>query len=178
MKKIIIYLIFSLFSAFFASKATAQLTIYDTCQAIRPYEGEWRNISGQDTIKVYLRVHTFYSQIINTYEAEILGWHEYKSGSTVIQSDYSHRFDALPLNFHQKPQIMFSIGLNGGSCRPIINNLYGAMTDYTKQRCQNWAITRINSNTIQVFQVPCEVIDEFSFIPGFTLPQSFILTKQ
>jgi hypothetical protein len=181
MKKKFLYPILLLTLTHFSNNINAQssITNYDTCFATRQFNGEWRNVNGLDTIKVYFRTHIFYSSIINKYEGEVLGWHEYKIGGQIIQSDYSHRFDFLPLNFTQKYTVINSTGLRFPFCSDTINNLYGGMIDVLKnKKHQIWKVTRVTANTIRVDQMQGGRIWNLPYISGYTLPQSFVLTKQ
>ncbi len=152
---------------------------------MRAFEGEWRYITGQDTIKVYLRANNFYSLPDNTVFSELIGWHEYKIGNNIIQSDFGHQFDMLPYNFALKGQITSSIGISGGmqnaECNSTLTLLYVAMRDYNKNnRSQRWIITRVSQSTINVQQIQGECYSTASnpCITGFTLPEVFLLTKQ
>jgi hypothetical protein len=96
MKKYIIVLWITLFMGLTA-QAQNSTTEYDTCSALRLREGEWLSIQGQDTIRIFLRYHRTYDIEYNIISDRLWGWHEYKKGSQVIQSNYQHRF--MPLDY-------------------------------------------------------------------------------
>ncbi len=102
------------------NKAVAQQISYryDTCDLniYRQFEGEWRYVNGVDTIKFYFRAHRNYSPQgdfgqISVYD-RLIGWHEYKRGSTVIESNYSNRFINLPINIFLLPRLTRSLDLS------------------------------------------------------------------
>ena len=104
-----------------------------------------------------MRVNNFYSIPNNTITGELLGWHEYKIGNSVIESDYSQRFDVLPTNFSQKGAIVFSLNIvastGNSECSTVLTMLHGSMRDFNKyNKYQILKITRISQNIIQVHQ--------------------------
>nr|MBP6989055.1 hypothetical protein [Ferruginibacter sp.] len=38
---------------------------YDTCNTLQQYEGEWMNVSGADTIRIYLKPVRTYEHVYN-----------------------------------------------------------------------------------------------------------------
>ena len=93
MKKLIFFFVF--LTIVFVTKA--QTVKYDTCSNLHQYEGEWRYVNGQDTIRFYLRAHrTIDPDFISD---ALWGWLEYKKGNTIIESDYQHRFMNLLTTF-------------------------------------------------------------------------------
>ena len=182
----------------FAIKADAQVTTppeYDTCNYLRPLEGEWVNINGSDTIKIYLRFHrNLYSDPeTNNYIAdELWGWVEYKQGPTIIMSDYANRFASLPYNVDDLPDGLKSITLWAGrasgimvpvgykGCQNPITELGGWISDIAKCRTSKLIIATVNGSGPGA-QMNWTVWPGGS-VPagcgGTTLPTTFVLTKQ
>ncbi|MBK7734175.1 MAG: hypothetical protein IPI36_02515 [Chitinophagaceae bacterium] len=50
------------------------------------------NVSGADTIRIYLKPVRTYSQRYNTIRDLLWGWVEYKQGNNIIMSNYANRF--------------------------------------------------------------------------------------
>ncbi|MBK8775399.1 MAG: hypothetical protein IPM10_11435 [Chitinophagaceae bacterium] len=65
---------------------------YDTCNTLQQYEGEWMNVSGADTIRIYLKPVRTYEPVYNNIDDELWGWVEYKQGNNIVMSNYANRF--------------------------------------------------------------------------------------
>jgi hypothetical protein len=85
---------------------------YDTCSALQLRAGEYRYVNGQDTIKIFLRYHRSFDANVNTIWDNLWGWHEYKQGNTIIQSNYQNRFMNLPYNTSYLDKTDYSITLS------------------------------------------------------------------
>lgn len=179
-------------------KLDAQVTrppMYDTCNYLRPLEGEWVNINGSDTIKIYLRFHrSFYSdpETYNHISDNLWGWVEYRQGSTLIMSDYTNRFAALPYNVDDLSVGLKSISLWAGrasgvmvpvgyeGCQNPITELGGSISDIAKCRTSKMIMATVNGSgpgaqmTWWVYAVGSETLG----CEGTTLPTTFVLTKQ
>lgn len=172
---------------FIPNFSEAQVTrppYFDTCQSLQPLEGEWMNVNGADTIRIYLRFHrNFYSdpETFNSTVDELWGWMEYKQGSTVIMSDYVNRMSILPYNVEDVTPGLRSIVIwqKEGCVYPQLK-LAGGLTDLI--RCnQNKRITATvtpqgTQMTWHIVQPPA-VVDNV-WCAGYTLPQQFTLIKQ
>ncbi|MBK8309873.1 MAG: hypothetical protein IPL04_02165 [Chitinophagaceae bacterium] len=183
MKTILILIILS----FFVTESQGQITrppLFDTCSYLQPLEGEWRNVNGLDTIKIYLRFHRSFNSDPETYDATLdclWGWIEYKHGNNVIMSDYANRFVTLPFDMTDLPDddVSSIILWPTWGCENPIPMLSGGIEDIVLCR-QNKNITAtINTSGTQmtwklvqppaVVGVGCE---------GYTLPTELVLTKQ
>ena len=154
------------------------MSIADTCQYVHEFDGEWKNITGSDTIVVYFRSKNLYSTLHDKYRTTEFGWHEYKKGSTLIQSDYSHRFDTLPFLEEDRSNVNYSISLSFLECFTPLINLYGAMKDYAINNSnQNWRVKKINNNTLMVKQINSEAMATIYHTSGYTLPIVFYLYR-
>lgn len=153
-----------------------QAPIYNTCSALSNFNGEWKYENGNEILKVYLKAHTFYIPNANTYVEKLLGWQEYTVGGTIIQSDYDHRFDNLPSNFHDQTNAVFSIGLNFSLCKTYLLKLYGGMSDISKGTDQSWVVTRISENVLEVKQYQME--SSTNRVKAQSLPEVFTLIRQ
>ncbi len=179
MKTVFISLIFIVAILGTNNKVDAQIAIYDTCNNLRQLDGEWKYVNGTETLKVYFRTKVFHSLSYNNFNASLIGWHELTNGSTIIQSDYSHRFDSLPTDFLSRKNLIYSINLGYSDCNNPIDTLTGVMIDQNKNnRLQYWMVSRISPTTIKVKQTAGEGLSTVTYIPGFTLPQTFVLVKQ
>ncbi len=180
------------------TKADAQVTrppSIDTCNYLRPLEGEWVNINGADTIRIYLRFHRWYyvdPETYNSLKDQLWGWVEYKQGSTVVMSDYANRFATLPYNLADLTPGLRSIVLTPGKggnqvvpvgyngCQNPITELGGGIWDIAKCRTNKIIIATVNGSgagaqmTWSVYAVGSETLG----CEGTTLPTTFVLTKQ
>ena len=176
----------SLLLMFISTTTNAQVTItdYDTCQYLQQYDGEWRYTNGNDTIRIYLRYHrtantTYYSTTTTTITDRLWGWHEYKRGNIVIESNYQNRLLALPSENDFNP--MFSSILLGlPNCADTSKRLIGFITDYLQQK--EWHVVRASldaTKTIMTWHQErgTSLNDPFAGM-GMTLPANFILIKQ
>ncbi len=169
---ILIILTFGSFSV-----CSAQTAVYNTCASLSDYNGEWKYEENGTVIKMFFRAHTFHSPNINLYEEKLLGWHEYVVNGQVIESDYQHRFVTVPTNFFNQSDVQMSIKLNFELCKPVLSRLYGSFDDLTRNQGQSIIFTRLTANTVKIEQHP----GGGGLTPqtiGYTLPQTFILTRQ
>lgn len=173
--KIIIIFLFVLTN----SSVQAQSTI---CPALNSFTGEWRYTNGQDTIRIYLRSND-YALLGNgdTTIGKIWGWHEYKQGNTIVESNYDKRFITLPTNSGNNTVASnFSISLQMPYCDLSGHKLIGYISDITQ--CYETKIVTIQFNAA-VNQMTWKQINREGFgfgtgCYGMTLPREFVLTKQ
>lgn len=174
MKNIIIAIILT----GFAFNAKAQSTI---CPSINAFAGEWRYVNGQDTLKIYLRPsdYTVLGVGSPTPIAKLWGWHEYKKGNTVIESNYSNRFIALPAN-SQNNTVDYSVSLQMPECDDNRQKLIGYINDITQ--CMELKSVAIIFNAAKTqltwLQRHSEGFGYISGCKGMTLPGNLVLTKQ
>ncbi len=178
MKTIKYFLI--IFLAATSATAYAQHPLkYDTCNTLQQYEGEWMNVSGADTIRIYLKPVRTYSQRYNTIRDLLWGWVEYKQGNNIIMSNYANRF--LPTS--DSWDYMYSI-TNFRLSKYICNSqkLDGRFTDINHNSgLINWVVEvtlSANDITMDVWQqrTPYYVLDTGG--TEMTLPLRFTLIKQ
>lgn len=174
-----------------ANKGIAQINYeYDTCNLdiYRQFEGEWRYTNGIDTIRFYLKAHRIYSPQgdfgrIFVYD-RLVGWHEYKRGNTVIESNYNNRFMTLPSNIYLLPDLTISISLT-------IDENYGVSSMNSRRFLGHIDDFGLNGELIKVgkaiFDSNIQTLQwtqwrsDFSRNPEtavMTLPGSFTLIKQ
>jgi len=155
-------------------------TRYDTCSALQQYQGEWLYANGNDTIRIYLRFHRNYSQNFDEVTDELVGWHEYKQGNTVIESNYQYRFISLPYNFDSLSMNYYSIGLTLGGCNTNARKLWGGILDYNQNKEGHNVITTLNSSgaIMDWTQEHSEGWGYLTGSTGMTLPKQFVLVKQ
>jgi len=174
MKNILIIIV--LITLSFAGRS--QSTI---CPALQAFTGEWRYISGQDEIRVYLRAGDYtILEGSGTTIAKLWGWHEYKRAGTVVESNYANRFMTLPTNSGNAVANSYSISLQMPQCAPAGNKLIGNIDDISQ--CNEMKMVTIIFNTAQN-QLIWEQRHSQGFgfgtnCKGMTLPRTFVLTKQ
>jgi len=157
-------------------------TRYDTCSALQQYQGEWRYENGNDTIRIYLRFYRNYSQNFDLISDDLIGWHEYKKGNVIIESNYQYRFMQLPYNYDgdSLQNNLFSILMGLGGCNTAANKLWGSITDYNQNKENHNIIATLNSGgTIMNWkQEHREGWGYLTGSTGMTLPKQFTLIKQ
>lgn len=157
---------------------------YDTCQYLQQFAGEWRYINGNDTIRFYFRVHKDSTEQQKAVITQLYGWHEYKQGNNIIESDYSQRFTSLPYFVDTVIAIKYSITLMGSAipCTTAMDTLSGTIIDFSQNREMHMVKAVINvSGGIMTMNWKQRHRDGFGFLTGatgMTLPKEFILTKQ
>ena len=171
----------------FCSIGSNAQTEYDTCnlQYYNKFEGNWRYVNGYDTIRISLRKHRFQYQnqppgnITIDIRDRLFGWHEYKQGSNVIESNYAFRNPPLPLDVAMDSSSI-CLGFIGGTCADTTRGLIGNITDYSqaKEVKQVWIILSSDGNTLYWRQEHSEGFGAFTGAKGMTLPRQFTLTRQ
>lgn len=162
------------------------VTEYDTCSHLSQYQGEWIFANGNDTIRVYLRFHRE-EYVQNSSHRSVtdylVGWHERKSGNTIIESNYQHRFINLPYNMEDFSHNYYSITLNFAKrlndCFRNAKKLHGFIVDYNQQRrLQAVSITINTTKTSMIWKQ--QHADNYggTFSTEMTLPAEFVLIKQ
>lgn len=187
MKKNIITLFFILFQFYGKTQSNTKYTVsqyyYDTCQYLQQFAGEWRYTNGNDTIRFYFRVHKDSSENQKFVMSRLWGWHEYKKGNTIIESNYQNRFVALPyfsdtiLNFNRSITLIGAV-----ACTPMLDSLVGSIIDISQSRelhrVNATILTNNNIMTMNWKQMFMEWHGAFTGSFGMTLPKEFVLTKQ
>ena len=176
--KNILLVLYITFSFLPVSAQTTEVN-YDTCQQLSQLNGEWRSINGNDTIKVFLKYHVDSSHSFKSVLGRLYGWHEYKQGATVVESDYAFRFTSLPYD-NDVSSVRYSIILNFASCLATSNTLTGIIRDYLQSNeTHSVSITLNSSHTVMTWSQ--EHSEGYGFrtgATGMTLPKQFILLKQ
>jgi hypothetical protein len=180
MKKLIVILIlFQFVSKGFAQNAS---TRYDTCQVLSQYQGEWRYINGQDTIRIYLRHHRDFSPSFNSVSDKLYGWLEYKTGNTVIETTYPYKDMLLPYNYDSDSMTVNqrSIRLNLQQCNTTCSVLNGTIFDHLQSNEIHMVTAILNTNRTAILwkQTHSEWYGAISGATGMTLPKEFLLIKQ
>jgi hypothetical protein len=160
---------------------------YDTCNQLSKFAGEWRYVNGLDTIRIYLRPHreiTMEDGQVSFLTDRLRGWHEYKIGNNVIESNYQYRFSTLPSVYNALQPRNYSIFLTMNtmycSCAPNARKLIGEIKDF--HQAGEWhnafATVSIDLTTMTWKQGHAEWYGVWTGATGMTLPTDFILTKQ
>jgi hypothetical protein len=159
-----------------------QDTRYDTCQYLKQYTGEWISINGNDTIRIYLRTHRDYNPSNNLISDNIYGWHEYKRGNTIIESNYQYRFMILPYNYFSDSITIeqSSILMSPQACHPDSVKIMGSITDYLQAKQMKIVTATLDpTRTIMTWkQEHSTGYGSLNGAYGMTLPRQFILKKQ
>jgi hypothetical protein len=154
---------------------------YDTCQYIHQFEGEWMNVTGTDTIRVYLRAQRDYYPAFNSIDDAIFGWHEYKQGNTIIESTYENRF--MPIIADTITKRSVSIGLmmrSGVDCNATNKSASGVICDYLQSNEPKIVTVTLDSTgRIMTWRQRHSMgYGQFTGAYGMTLPKEFVLIKQ
>lgn len=164
----------------FSFAVKAQTTV---CPILQSFAGEWRYVNGQDTLRIYLRYQDCNFNIDNGPNDTIgilWGWHEYKNGNTVIESNYANRFMTLLTNFDNIPLNSYSISLQMPYCDPTKSRLIGRIDDISQ--CYESKVVTIQFNAaLTELTWKQRHPTGFGFMTGckgMTLPSNFVLTKQ
>ena len=178
MRKIFFLIIILLITI--TTQTKAQSTQPYNCPALQTFNGEWRYVNGNDTLRVYLRYHQCFSPGINKISGDLYGWHEFKKGNQVIESDYEKRFMPLPVNYNDFSQNSFSILLTSTGCDTTSHRLRGTIMDISQARELKDVTIFFNPTITQLqwSQEHGEWYGAFTGAKGMTLPRSFVLTKQ
>lgn len=184
-KRIILQLILS----FVSTNAIAQTNYrYDTCNVYAQYQGEWMYANGNDTIRLYLRPTRLVTPIgdLGTIMVrdDLVGWHEYKQGNTVVESNYANRFMSIPLDYLNLPNgaisIYLNIDRNYDACNTNARRMHGFVQDFGLRK----ELVKVNSATFSSDLQTLQWIQwrhDFSRNPEaaiMTLPCCFTLIKQ
>jgi hypothetical protein len=183
LKKLIFVLLFFLF---YVKSFGQSSTEYDTCHYLQQFEGEWKYVKGTDTLKVYLRFHrrTFTTESRrNLIKDFLIGWHEYKKGNSIIESDYQYRFIELPADISDiydncSVRINFDVILN--PCSINAKKLHGFIKDYLQANQDKEIFATLNeTNTTMTCKLwHGEWVGHGNGMIGMTLPANFVLVKQ
>ena len=183
MKKSILVFLFFLFNVKSFGQSTTE---YDTCNYLQQFEGEWKYANGTDTLKVYLRFHrrTFTTETERTLIKDcLIGWHEYKQGNKIIESDYQYRFIALPTNIsdiYDKYSVMINFNIVLNPCSKNAKKLHGVIKDYLQANQDKEVFAALNeTNTRMTCKLwHGEWFGHGNGMVGMTLPSNFVLVKQ
>lgn len=173
------YFLFIVLVIFYSTAHAQHPLRYDTCNTLQQYEGEWMNVSGNDTIRIYLKPLRTFSQRYNTIRDLLWGWVEYKQGNYIVMSNYANRL--LPTS--DSWEYMF--GITNFSLRKFICNsqkLEGTFRDINHHEgFLNWVVEvtlGANDITMDVWQQRTSFYNLNLGDTSITLPQRFTLIKQ
>ncbi len=187
-------ILFILFFMISSSNVHAQIYIEHEppCPYLSQFEGEWRYINGQDTIKIYLR----YARIslgdsTNPDDSPVfirdylVGWHDYKHASIVYESNYSNRFMTIPFNLSSvfgTYSITLSLDNRYNLCNPSARRLKGRIDDLSVCSELRDVTSVIANQQINQLVWKQKMPEWFGHCTGcngsMTLPAEFVLIKQ
>jgi hypothetical protein len=162
----------------FTTQAQPATTDYDTCQYLNRYAGEWMYANGQDTIRIFLRPHRSFSPNFNWINERLWGWHEYKRGATVVESNYQYRNMYLSYARDSISVSKYSILISPRECDPVHNTLTGLIRDYSQSGELKVVNAIVSGTTMTWKQRHGEGFGAFTGAYGMTLPKEFVLVKQ
>ena len=155
---------------------------YDTCNYLQQYEGEWKHINGQDTIKIYLRTIRNFSPSPDYVNDRLWGWVEFKKGNTIIESNYQYRFATIPYNADNYDLNKYSIRISLANCNnnTLNNSLVGRIRDSLQAGELHVVKATLDpTKTIMTWtQSHSEWYGALTGARGITLPTNFVLIKQ
>jgi hypothetical protein len=162
------------------SQAQPATTDYDTCQYLNRYAGEWLYANGQDTIRICLRPHRSFSPDFNWINDRLWGWHEYKRGNVIVESNYQYRNMYLPYTRVSDSISVskYSILISLPECDPVHNTLTGLIRDYSQSGELKVVTAVVTGSTMVWKQRHGEGYGVFTGAYGMTLPTAFVLIKQ
>lgn len=146
---------------------------YITNTTMGAFHGTWQWVNGSDTVKIYLETKKVYCDVNGGfYWDELVGWHLYKKGSSIIQNTIPY--------INNVSQAAFFAGNEGrpygvawGTLKDITKNKSGEVI-LTLNAAQNQLTWKLDiSPGIKVF------VPGVSPTPqrGFTLPENMLLIK-
>jgi len=173
------YFLILLFTAI-TSNVNAQHPLeYDTCNTLQQYQGEWMNVTGTDTLRIYLKPVRTYETVYNNIKDNLWGWIEYKRGNNIVMSNYANR--NLPVS--NDWLYMFNITnlrIKKYGCNS--EQLVGRFIDFNHHRGMiNWSADIIVSPTdvkMNVLQQRTPYYNLNLNDTTMTLPSRFTLIKQ
>jgi hypothetical protein len=162
------------------TQAQPATTDYDTCQYLNRYAGEWLYANGQDTIRICLRPHRSFLPDYNIVMDQLWGWHEYKRGNIIIESNYQYRNIYLPYTWINDSisGSKYSVLLSLSECDPVRNALRGIIADYSQASELKVVTAVVTGSTMTWKQRHGEGYGTFTGAYGMTLPTAFVLIKQ
>lgn len=180
MKKLLILLM--LFQVTVKMQSQNANTRFDTCYLLNQYQGEWRYVNGQDTIRIFLRAHRDFSPSFNSVNDNLYGWLEYKNGNTIIESTYPYKNSILPYNYDSDSMLVNnrSIRLNLQQCNNNSLILVGTIFDHLQANEIHIVTATLNAakTTMLWKQRHGEGYGFVTGATGMTLPREFLLIKQ
>ena len=161
------------------------MTEYDTCHYLKQFEGEWKYVNGLDTLRIYLRFHkkTITTNKDFLIQDVLIGWHEFKKGDLIIESDYQNRFMNLPDDV-SKIYSDFSVDLRfdkmKNPCELNSKILTGYIKDYLQANQHKEMFITLNDKKTKM---SCKLWHEEWVGHGngkteMTLPEKFVLIRQ
>jgi hypothetical protein len=145
---------------------------YTVNNTMTAFHGTWQWTAGTDTVRIYLITKKVYYPINGGYYMDdLVGWHFYKQGNTVIESSYSH------INNFELSSIFVC---NSESALNIAN---GSLSDLAKNKRLELKLTlNAAQNQLTWRSAPHQGMRIYSGNqivppPGFTLPRNMVLTK-
>jgi hypothetical protein len=180
MKHIILCIAFFCTYTSIHAQHTSQSATYDTCIKIRQYAGEWIYADGIDTIRICLRYHRDSSAEDAYVRDKLWGWHEYKRGNTIIESDYQNRFMQIPSDCVAGRMLNYcAIALYLKPCGDTNRYIDGIIFDYL-QADEDHVVTiepHPGNQTMTWRQRHSEWYGALTGAKGMTLPREFLLRR-
>ncbi len=181
MKNIICSLLLMLCIKTYSQNSTPTPSPSGICPQLQAFNGEWLYANGNDTIRIYMRYHEC---LYTGGTPETLGtlwiWHEYKQGSTIIESTYPNRFMTLPTIYDSADLTKISGSLLLPACNFTKKRLLGRITDISQARESKIVRAYFDSEITKIIwkQRHSEGYGFKTGAYGMTLPKEFILFKQ
>ncbi len=165
----------------FSKIVTAQYIIpgsYNINNTLTRFEGTWRWTSGTDTVWLNMQKQKVHFSRIPCDRDLIVGWHKYKKGNTIIESNFQF------IGVQYAPSTHLNISIFGGNDPTDNISLFdGTIKDISKNKTIDLTLT-INAVQNQIVWKSKDTdgthISSPSkpFIEGFTLPNLMTFIKQ
>ena len=138
--------------------------------SLNNFIGDWRWVSGNDTITIKLKKERIFFQGFNFHCDFIIGYHKYINGNVIIESNIQHFYSSYTTGFAS----IFAENDRGASG----NTLEGNIKDLSKgNKVHNIKMVFNAAITEMVFTISHTEGMKYNEIPGMTLPNNITFIK-
>ena len=165
----------------FSITSKAQIPVpgeYRINNTLTRFEGNWRWTNGTDTVWLNMQKQKVHFERIPCDWDHIVGWHKYKKGNTVIESNFQY----IGVQYGQSTHL--NISIFGGNDPSVTPNFFeGTIKDISKLKAIDLTLTLNAAQNELVWKTKDIDGTHISspskpFIEGFTLPISMTFIKQ
>ena len=178
-KNLLLYMLFCFFAAQTFGQRNQENTYYPS-NYLNKFVGEWKWVSGADTvILIFKKVAVKIPAINNSYWEELIGCHKYVNNGILIESSINDSDSLQYYNYENDIGTISMLGMDYGDTTYV----EGTITDSLKHKFNKIKLTYLFGNPIQIrMQLSLKgakvSLPGKPYIPGITLPTDIILTKE